>query len=162
MEKRIRAIADNSPIHKYVADHGKSITSSIECVSIAGRQVRLAENITTSERSLIREAVQATQPEDKECFANALKMWEYDHRFQYTEEFAIPSATIDEPIQHAWSMLNGTKLVEVIPKFDQHYGVIINSDSILEQYTESDFSREGIIGNHSNRHEFLRKRGYVE
>lgn len=162
MEKPIQANAESSPIHKYVADHGKPITSSIERVSIAGRQVNLAENITPSERSLIRDAVQATQPEDKECYANALKMWEYDHRFQYTEGFAIPSAITDEPIQHAWSMLNGTKLVEVIPKFDKHYGVIINSESTLEQYTGSNFSPKGIIGNHSNRYEFLRKRGYVK
>lgn len=162
MKQRIQAGADSSPIYEYVADHGRSMTASIKRTSIAGHQANLTKNITSTERALIRDAVQAVQPDDTECFANALKMWEYNHRFQYAEGFAIPSDITDEPLQHAWSMLDGTKLVEVIPKFDQHYGVIISSEDILEQYTGSNFSQKGIIGNHSNRYEFLRKRGYVE
>jgi hypothetical protein len=55
-------------------------------------------------------------------------------------------------------MLDGTKLIDFTPEFEQHYGVIIN-DNIVEEYGPPTVSK-GIIGDHSNRYEFLRERGY--
>lgn len=157
----VQARSNTSPVHRYVADHGQAITSDIDRVSIAGHQVGLSEEITQPERSLIRETIRATEPSMKECFANALKMWEYDRRFKYAEGFAVPSGITNEVIEHAWCMLDGTKIIDFTPEFDHHYGVVITSDSVLERHTGSNFSPKGIIGNHSNRYEFLRERGYV-
>ena len=137
------------------------ITSDIERDTIAGHRIRLSEEITQAERSLIRDAIQATEPRVKECFANALSMWEYDSRFKYSEGFAVPSDITDEALKHAWCMLDGTKIVDFTPEFDHHYGVVLTSDTILEKYTEPSVSPEGIIGNHSNRYEFLRERDYL-
>ena len=154
--------ANGSPVYQYVADHGQAITASIERVHIAGHKVSLSEEITEAERSLIREAIQSKEPTKTECFANALRMWKYNRRFKYAEGFAIPSHTTGEPQEfaHAWSMLDGAKIVDFTPEFHHHYGVIITSDDILEQCIGSDFTQRGIIGNHTNQYEFLRERGY--
>lgn len=158
----VQANATNSPVHQYVAEHGQAITSGIERASIAGHQVSVSEDITPTERSLTSAAIQFTEPGMKECFANVLRMWEYDHRFKYAEGFAVPSDITDKAVEHAWIMLDGTKIIDLTPHFDYHYGVIITSDNILKQYTGSNFSPHGIIGNHLNRYEFLRERGYVD
>ena len=157
----VQARATNSPVHSYVADHGQVITSNLERDTIAGHRITLSEEITQAERSLIRDAIQATEPSMKECFANALSMWEYDSRFKYSEGFAIPSDITDEAIEHAWCMLDGSKIVDFTPEFGHYYGVIFSSDTILEEYTQPSVSPKGIIGNYSNRYEFLRERGYL-
>lgn len=158
----VQARAHTSPVRQYVADHGQAVTSKIERVSIAGYHVGLSEKVTQADRHLIKKAIRSIQPSKKECFANVLKMWEYDRRFKYAEGFAVPSDISDQTIQHAWSMLDGDKIIELTSEFDHHCGVVITSDNILEQYTGSNFSQQGIIGNHSNRYKFLRERGYVQ
>lgn len=88
-------------------------------------------------------------------------MWEYNPRFKYAEGFAVPSDIADVPLEHAWCMLDGTKLIDFTPEFQDHYGVIFTSESVLKQYTGSNFTPRGIIGNHSTQREFLRERGYI-
>lgn len=158
----VKANANNSPVHRYVADHGQTMAASTECLSLAGQQVRVAEDTTQSERSLIRDALEAVPPTDSKCYRNALLTWQYDDRFKYAEGFAIPSHISDRAFEHAWSMLDGEKLVDFTPEFDDHYGVLITSDQIIEQYIGSNLTSSGIINNYDDQFKFLRERGYYD
>lgn len=150
-------------MHRYVSDEGEGVSKQdIEHVTVAGRRVALADEVTAEERTLIKEAIRATTPSDKACFLNALKMWEYDDRFAYAEGFTVMSDLNLDGIEHAWCMLDGEKLVDVTEAFDYYHGAIITDPHVLERYTGSDLSASGIIGNRNNRYEFLRKRGYVD
>jgi len=148
-------------MHRYVSDCGQGVSKQdIKHVTIAGRRVALSEAVTDEERTLIEKAVQATMPSNKECFANALKMWQYNTRFTYTEGFAVMSDLNHGGIEHAWCTLDGEKLVDVTRAFDHYYGAIISDPDVLERYTGSDLTTSGIIGNHHDRFEFLQDRGY--
>lgn len=160
-EDYIQAHETASPFNEYIADHGQAISSRSERELIAGHPTRLSDDVTQADRSLIRAAIQATQPRVTECFNNALKMWEYNPRFKYAEGVAVPSDIANEAVEHAWCMLDGTKLIDFTPEFTHHYGVVITSESVLEQYAGSETRQNGIIGDHSNQHDFLRERGYI-
>lgn len=163
----VQAMADTSPVHEFVADHGQVLQSETEQVSIAEYNITLAEDITENEKSLIGRALQAIQPETQKCYANALRMWEYNHRFDYVEGFATLSNQTDSGYGHAWCLLDGAKIVDptpvlsYLPRFNDYYGVPITSEQVLKRYTGDNFSHAGIIGNHSNQYEFLRERGYA-
>ncbi|WP_336022468.1 hypothetical protein [Halobellus salinisoli] len=161
-EKFVHSMADKSPVHQYLAEHGQVVGSATECVTIAGYEITLSERITQDEKSLISDAVRATQLSEKECFTNALRLWQYDQRFKYAEGFAAFSDITDIAFEHAWCILDGEKIVDVTSEFDHHFGTIICSDSILEQYTGANMSPNGIIGNRSDQYKFLRERGYVQ
>jgi hypothetical protein len=150
-------------MRRYVSDHGQGVSKQdIEHITIAGRRVALSEAVTDEERTLIEKAVQATTPSDQECFANALKMWQYNTRFAYTEGFAVMSDLNHGGIEHAWCMLDSEKLVDVTEAFDHYHGAIISDANVLQRYTGSELTASGIIGNHNDRYEFLRERGYVD
>ncbi|QKY19663.1 hypothetical protein B4589_004435 [Halolamina sp. CBA1230] len=152
----------NSPVHDYVADHGRAISKTdLEQASIAGHEVTLSKDVTADERALIENAIQATRPETKACFGNAYSLWEYDTRFKYTEGVAVMADLSLDGINHAWSMLDGTKLVDPTAPLDDYYGVVIE-DETISQLSEAVSPAHGIISNHKNRFEFLRERGYVE
>lgn len=158
----VEALADRSPFHRYIANHGQVVDSPTQRTTVDGIEVRLSESVSPEERSLIGEVVRQTPIGMKECYGNALKMWQYNHRFKYTEGFAGLPEDTEMGHQHAWCMLDGEKLVDVTPEFDSHYGVILDSDSLLEQYTEPDVDYAGIIGNRSDDYTFLKERGYIE
>ena len=159
----VESSRDISPLHRYVSDEGEGVSKqNIEHVTIAGRRVALADEVTSEERTLIKEAIRATAPSEKACFVNALKMWEYDDRFAYAEGFTVMSDLDIDRIEHAWCMLDGEKLVDGTEAFDYYHGAIITDPEVLERYTGSDLCANGIIGNRTDRYEFLRKRGYVD
>lgn len=162
VEEHIQNLKDISLPHEYVADNGQLVQSELKRVSLAGQQITLSAKITQDEQSLIEEAIQATQPNPKECFSNALKLWEYDHRFSYTEGYASGPTRPDIVVEHAWSMLDGKKIVDLTtPDLEHYYGVVISSEEILEQNTGANFSPEGIIVRRENR-DFLREQGYTK
>lgn len=161
----IRATQERSPVHEYVADHGEPVDrSEIEHVTIAGRFVAVSEALTENERNLVADAIRATEPVAKACYANSLEMWKYDSRFKFAEGFAVASDLDVGGFEHAWCMLDGEKLVDVTKEFDHYYGVIVGDDSTLQRYYEigEKHGSYGIIGNHHNQFEFLRERGYLD
>jgi hypothetical protein len=161
VEERVRDLANKSLPHKYVADHGRAVEANLKRVQIAGQQVTVSEDITQDELSLIEEAVQLIQPENGECFSNALELWQYNQRFNYAEGYASDSLAPYFDREHAWSMLDGEKIVDPTTEFEHYYGVVISSEQILEQNTGVNFSPEGIICRRENR-DFLREQGYTK
>jgi len=160
-ENHVHDLADKSPPHKYVADHGEPVQSSLDRVSIVDNQITIAENLTQSERQLVETAILATDPREKECFSNALRLFEYDERFKYTEGYASLPFCPDMVVEHAWVMLDGQKIVDPSTGFEDYYGVVITSEQILQQNTGANFSPEGIICRREN-WDFLRAQGYTK
>jgi len=161
--KYVSASREISPVHRFVADNGQGVAREhIGHVTIAGRQVSVSNDVTDDEYTLIKEAIEATRPSEKACFANSLKMWEYDNRFEYTEGYAVISDLNVGGIEHAWCMIDGEKLVDVTEAFDHYHGAIISDPDTLDRYTGTDITTNGIIGNYKNRYEFLRERGYFD
>lgn len=158
----VRKRRHDSPIHRYVADHGLAKSrNDIEHACLDGRDVALSRDITDDERKLVTEAIQATEPEMKLCFANAIQLWEYDHRFAYAEGFAIPPG-FDVAIEHAWCFLDGRKLVDVTAPFADYFGAVITDEDTLARYTKNGEIGYGVIRNHHDRYRFLRERGYAD
>ena len=160
-KEHVQARADISPPHAYVSDHGTAVESDLKRIAVADDQITVSADITRNERSLIEEAISVTQPSKKECFSNALKLWQYDHRFKYTEGYASFSDRPDIVVEHAWAMLDGDKIVDPIAEFKHHYGVVLASQELLEQNTGSNIHSEGIICGRRN-YDFLRKCGYTK
>lgn len=159
----VEASRDRSPVHRYVADHGQGVAKEdIEHRGIAGEQVAVSTDLTTDDRTLIKNAIQATKPAPRMCFANALNMWLFNDRFTYTEGFAVMSDFDVGGIEHAWCLLDGETLVDITEPFDHYHGTTVSDPDVLDQYTRPDFIDSGIIGNHHNRYEFLRERGYTK
>lgn len=149
-------------MHRYIADEGSGVArSEIEHGTVAGRPVALGNSITAEDVALIKNAITETRPTEKACYSNALNMWAYSDRFEYAEGFAVIADLDVGGIEHAWCMLDGEKLVDPTNAFDHYFGVGITDPEILHQYVGSDLCADGIIGNHNNRYEFLRARGYV-
>lgn len=160
VKQHVHNLADMSPPHAYVADHGTAVESDLKRISVAGNEITVSANITQDERSLIEEAIRVTQPREKECFSNALELWQYDNRFKYAEGYASKSPRPDIVVEHAWSMLDEEKIVDPTADFEYYYGVVISSEQILKQNTGANFSSEGIICRRENR-DFLREQGYT-
>ena len=161
----VRATREQSAVCEFVADHGRPVDrSDIEHVTIAGRSVAVAEDLTHAERELVAEAIRAIEPTTKACFANALKLWKYDERFKYTEGYADLSEIDVGGFEHAWAMLDGEKLVDVTTTFDHYFGAVITDGATLQHHYDvgEEYGIYGVVGNHHNRFEFLRERGYVE
>jgi hypothetical protein len=158
----MRANADKTPYHWYVSEHGQAVPSETERISVSGYEIRVSKGLSEDEKALIRDAFDLIWPRQKECFANALKLYQYDSRFKYAEGFAaFPEAELVG--EHAWCLLDGdpAKLVDFTADFEDHYGVPITSDDILHQYIGVNLSNNGIIGNRSNDYRFLREQGYA-
>jgi ribosomal protein S27AE len=153
----------NSPVHAYVADHGRGVSKSdIEQTTVAGRSITLSTDVDTDDQNLIADGIQATNPTEKECFANALRMWKHNSRLKYVEGFAVMSDFDAGGFEHAWCLLDGEHLVDpTTASFDHYYGVVIDDPEILHRYAE-ECPHEGILGNHKDRYAFLRDRGYVD
>jgi hypothetical protein len=162
-EKHVHDVADNynSPPHEYVADHGDPVHPKLERVSTVDHQIMVSEKLTQSERQLVETATLATDSREKECFSNALRLFEYDDRFKYSEGYASLSRRPDIVVEHAWAMLDGEKIVDPSTGFEDYYGVVITSEQILQQNTGPNFSPEGIICRRENR-DFLRAQGYTK
>ena len=149
-------------MHRYVADEGSGVAKSeIEHVTLAGRTVAIGKGITAEDRELIKKAITQTRPTEKACYSNALNMWAYSKRFEYTEGFAVIADLDVGGIEHAWCMLDGDTLVDPTNAFDHYFGASITDPEILRRYLGADLCAGGIIGNHKNQYEFLRARGYV-
>ena len=161
VKQHVQDLADMSPPRAYVADHGTAVESDLKRISPAGEQTTVSADITQDERSLIEEAIRVTQPREKECFSNALELWQYDNRFKYAEGYASKSPRPDIVVEHAWSMLDEEKIVDPTADFEYYYGVVISSEQILKQHTGTDFSPEGIICRRENR-DFLAEQGYTK
>jgi hypothetical protein len=110
----VQASRELSPVHAYIADHGEAVNSGeIIRETIAGRSVAVSADLTDDERELVADAIRATEPRAKACFANALRMWDFDDRFKYSEGFAAASDLEIHDVEHAWSLLDGSKFVDV-------------------------------------------------
>lgn len=161
IEDYVQAHADSSLAPGYIADHGEPTPTDTDVVQIEGHRIRLSHNITEADQSLIRNTVQATMVVPNACYANALRMWEYNHRFAYAEGIAIPTGIgLEAPLPRAWCMLDGEQLIDFTPEDEYHYGVIFNDDSTIREYGLNDKS-SGIINDNSDRHAFLRDQGYL-
>jgi hypothetical protein len=159
----VRASKGQSPIHEFVADHGRPVDrSDLEHVRIAGRPVTVSKELTESERGLVSEAIAATEPRTKACWANALKMWEYDSRFKYTDGYAGAFDIDVGGLEHAWCMLDGEKLVDVTTEFDHYHGAIIEDVDTLRRHVDKPMETHGVLRDHGNRYRYLQKRGYLE
>jgi len=152
----------NSPVHAYVADHGRGVSKSdIEQTTVAGRSITLSTDVDTDDQNLIADGIQATNPTEKECFANALRMWKHNSRLKYVEGFAVMSDLDAGGFEHAWCLLDGEHLVDpTTESFDCYHGVVIDDPEILRRYADEPHY-EGVIGNRKNQREFLREQGYV-
>ena len=161
----VQASRELSPVHAYVADHGEAVNSGeIICETIAGCSVAVSDDLTSDEQELVADAIGATESRAKACFANALRMWAYDSRFKYAEGFAVASDISGAGIEYAWCLLDRKKLVDVTRPSDHCNGAVIRDDEILKHYYDIGEERDiyGILGNHHDRFEFLRDRGYVD
>lgn len=159
----VEASRQRSPVHEYIADNGQAVAKQdIKHTTIAGNRVALSDEMTTDERTLVEEAMQARTTSEKACFVNALKLWEYDTRLRYTEGFAAVTDLNYHGIEHAWSMIDGEKLVDVTQAFDYYHGAVISDPEVLARYTGSELTTYGIIGNRRDQYEFLRERGYTD
>ena len=159
VEQHVLDTADKCPAHSYVADHGTEIEDGFEQVTLAGHQITVSEDLTDDEYALVEKAITLTQPRNKQCFTNSLNLWQYNHRFKYTEGYAAISRPFDLVIEHAWSMLDGEKIIDFTPDFESYYGVIITSEEVMAQNTGTETSPGGIICRRENR-DFLQDRGY--
>jgi len=159
----VEASETTSPLHAYVSDHGQGVSQSeLEHATVAGRSITLSNDVDTDDRDLIADGIRVTDPAEKSCFANALRLWEYDNRFAYVEGFAVMGNHDLGGIEHAWCLLDGEYLVDpTTASFDYYYGVVIDDPEILQQYAE-EYPHEGILGNHKDRYAFLREQGYVD
>lgn len=158
----VHASSESSPVHAYIADHGEAVDSSaIRHDTIAGHSVAVSDTLTDAERELVAEAIRAIEPRARACFDNSLQMWKHNGRFKYAEGFAVPPDAGSGGLEHAWCMLDGEKLVDVTTPFVHYHGVMITDGETLRQHHESG-PECGVIGNHTNRFEFLRERGYIE
>lgn len=162
IEEYVRTHSDSSLPPGYIADHGETMPTETEVVRIEGVQIRLSQDITESDWELVRNAVQSTEVIPKACYATALGMWEYNHRFAYVEGVAVPAGIgADTPLPHAWCMLDGEKLIDFTPQYKHHYGVMFTDDSTVREYgLRGDSYR--IINDRSRHYAFLRDRGYLE
>ena len=161
----VRSTKEQSPVREYVADHGRPINrEEIDHTTIAGRSVAVAGDLTADERELVAEAIRATKPVTRACFANSLKLWNHNSRFMYAEGFAALDEFDVGGFEHAWVMLDGEKLVDVTTTFDDYYGAVITDEVALQRHYDVGEERGvyGVVGDHRNRFEFLRERGYVE
>lgn len=160
--EHVLASRELSPAHAYVADHGEAVDSStIKEEMIAGRSVAVSDTLTDDERELVADAIRATEPRAKACFANSHQMWVHDSRFKYVEGFAVVSDLSVGGVEHAWCLLDESKLVDVTRPFDYYHGVVISDDDTLRHHYESE-PKCGVIGNHANRFEFLREQRYIK
>jgi len=160
-KQHVHDLADVSPPHEYVADHGTVVDGELKRISLAGNQITVSADVTEDDLALIKKAIQLTHLREKECFANALKLWQYNDRFEYAEGYAALSIDPDYVGEHAWAMLDGAKLVDPIPEYKHHYGVVISSQEVLEQNIGVNINSEGIICGRRN-YDFLRKQGYQQ
>ncbi len=158
----VEASETKSPLHAYVADHGRGVSQSdLEQTTIAGRSITHSDDVETNDQDLIADGIRATNPSEKSCFDNALKMWEHNSRLKYVEGFALMSNLDVGAVEHAWCLLDREHLVDpTTASFDSYHGVVIDDPEILRRYADES-PYEGVIGNHKNRCEFLRERGYV-
>lgn len=159
VKQHVEELADISPPHEYVTDHGKVIESDLKRISLAGSQITVSAGMTQDEQALIEDAIRAIQPRGKECFRNALNLSLYDHHLRYTEGYASPSFRPDTVVEHAWAMLDGEKIVDPTPEFEHHYGVVFSSQEILEQNAESNIKSDGLVCGRRN-YDFLAEQGY--
>ncbi|MCU4750942.1 hypothetical protein OB919_02915 [Halobacteria archaeon AArc-curdl1] len=158
----VQTTKEQSAVRKFVADHGCPVNrKDIEHLTIAGRSVAVAKDLTEAERELVAEAIRDTKPVTKACFGNSLELCEYDERFKYTEGFASLDEFDVSGFEHAWCMLDSEKLVDVTTTFDDYYGVVL-ADHTIRRYTDEENRYYGVIGNHRNRFEFLCEQGYME
>jgi len=159
----VRESETGSPLHAYVSDHGQGVSQSeLERTKIAGRSITLSNDVDTNDQDLIADAIRVTDPAEKSCFANALRLWEYDSRFAYVEGFAVMGDLDVGGVEHAWCLLDREHLIDpTTSSFNDYHGVVIDDPEILHRYAE-EYPHEGILGNHKNRYAFLRDRGYVD
>lgn len=159
----VHASKSRSPVHEFVADHGQSVNSSgIEHVQIAGRPVTVSKELTEAERALVAEAIEETEPQTKACWANSLKMWEYDSRFRYTDGFAGVFDLDIGGLEHAWCMLDGEKLVDVTTEFDYYHGAVIEDVDALQRHADKAMQTYGILRDRIDQYQYLEERGYIE
>ena len=161
VKEHVQTLANRSPSHAYVADHGTVVESDLKRISPAGDQITVSANMSRDELSFIEEAIRVTHPREKECFSNALKLWQFDHRFKYAEGYAPLSERPDIVVEHAWAMLDGEKMVDPTAEFAHHYGVVLSSQEVSEQNTDSTIHSEGIICGRRN-YDFLAEQGYTK
>ena len=155
-KQHVHGHKDDSPLYEYVAEHGTVVDSELKRMSLAGTQITVSADATEDDLALIKKAIQLTHLRGKECFANALKLWQFNNRFEYAEGYAALLIAPDCVYEHAWAMLDGEKLVDPISEHKHHYGVVISSQDVLERNIGANINSEGIICNH----DFLRKKGY--
>ncbi|QLG50665.1 hypothetical protein [Natrinema halophilum] len=159
----VEASKSGSPLRAYVADHGQGVSQSdLKHTEIAGRSITLSNDVNADDQDLISDGIRVTDPAEKSCFSNSLGMWKFNERFSYVEGFAVMGDLDVGGIEHAWCLLDGEHLVDpTTASFDHYYGVVIDDPEILHRYAE-EYPHEGILGNHKNRHAFLRDRGYID
>lgn len=161
---------DMSAVHKYVSDNGSTVNQEYETIHVGdsretGMPVVVSTALTAAEREMVSEAVTAIKPQPKCCFANALRLWEYDPAFSYVEGFAIATGH-DILYDHAWNSLNG-KLIDVTvgaAPFSEYFGIEFETSELLTHYYEfgEDTDVWGILRNHGDKYQYLREEGYLE
>lgn len=150
-----------SPMHAYVAEQGSGVSrAEIKHTTLAGRPKALAAAVTPEELATIEDRILSIDPISNECFRNALRLWEFDDRFQYVEGFVVREDLDVGGIEHAWALLDGDKLVDPTTAFDHYFGVRITDANILKQYAE-EFPNQGVLGNHKDRFAYLREKGFT-
>ncbi|AFZ73806.1 hypothetical protein SAMN05443661_14019 [Natronobacterium gregoryi] len=94
---------DVSPVHAFVADRGQGVAKSeIDHVTIAGRDMAIASDVTADEQAVIEDGIRTVEPVGKECFANSLRLWNHNPRFYYVEGFATRADLDVDGFEHAW------------------------------------------------------------
>lgn len=65
----VEAARERSPVYRYVADNGEGVAKQeIEHVMVAGRRIGLSDAVTAEDRTLIKEAIEATTQSAKNLF----------------------------------------------------------------------------------------------
>lgn len=152
---------NSGPIHRFISDHGRTYDSeSLTHTSLAGQLVTVLDTLSDTERDFLADAIEAVEPGLKNCFETAMGLWNYDSRFTYAEGFATISE-VQFPAERAWSLLNGETLVDVTGEYEGYRGVPIKHADVLSRHYDIENGAYDVLGNHKNRHRFLRNHGYI-
>lgn len=156
-------LRENLPIVpvECVLDQGEPFGDAIEKSEIANRPVTVSKHLSQKQRNLVRDLILDTKPERKLCFTNSLQAWHDYPEFEYVEGYAM----VDDwniSYEHSWLALDGHLVDITIDAFDDYYGVRFSDPELLSHYYELGMETNfwGIIGNHTNRFEYLHSQGY--
>lgn len=168
IKQLLQDYGSDAPVHNCVAKQATFYCREYERIRVPDpppfiTSVTIAPSHTATARERIEEAVRAVEPQPKQCFANALQLWDENPDFTYVEGFAAVDGQ-EYPYKHAWNLIDGT-FVDATPvePFDEYYGIVFDDPDHLRRCVEIGQEQGvwGVLGNHRDNHQYLRDHGFL-